>query len=167
MVEAPKPRAVEPAPAPVVVAPPPAPVPAPAPAPKPAPVAPKKIALEASTSFAVGKADLTAEGKAAVDKEVLSKLAGFSKVESVVVEGHADPMGKEDANVKLSKNRAEAIKAYMVSKGVKAEVISTQGKGSSEPVPGVKCDAKMAKAKLSSCYEGLRRIEIDVKGVAK
>jgi OOP family OmpA-OmpF porin len=131
------------------------------------PPPPKKIALEAATSFALGKAELTAEGKAAVDKEVLSKLGGFSRIESISVEGHADPMGNEAANVTLSKNRAEAVKAYMVSKGVKADLISTVGKGSSDPVPGVKCDPKMAKAKLVACNAPHRRIEVDVKGEAK
>lgn len=167
--ETPKPRAAAPIPAPipvpipVVVAPPPPP--APVVAPKPAPA--KKIALSGSTSFAIGKADLTAEGKAAVDKEVISKLSGFSKIEKVTIDGHADPMGKEESNIKLSKSRAEAVKAYMVSKGIKADVIVATGKGSSEPVEGVKCDPKLGKAKLTACYAPHRRIEVDVAGEAK
>ena len=178
-----------PAPAPVAVAPKPAPVPAPAPAPapiveapKPAPVAPppppppppppapklpKKIALNAATSFAVGKSELTGEGKAAVDREVLSKLEGFARIDSVTIEGHADPMGKEAVNRALSKSRADAVKAYLVSKGIDGNVIVTEGKGSSVPAPGVSCDAKLSKAKLSACYTPHRRIEIDVNGVAK
>lgn len=165
VVEAPKPA---PAPAPVVVAPPPPPVVAPASVPPPpAPKAARKISLNAATSFATGKSELTGDGKAAVDQEVLAKLDGFSKIESVTIEGHADPMGKEEANRTLSKNRAEAVKAYLVSKGVKADLISTEGKGSSVPAPGVKCDTKLPKAKLSACYAPHRRIEIDVKGEAK
>jgi OOP family OmpA-OmpF porin len=173
-VPAPAPVVVAPKPAPApapVVAPPPPPVvvapPPPPPPPPPAPKAAKKIALNAATSFAVAKADLTAEGKAAVDKEVLSKLDGFSKIESVSIEGHADPMGKEEANRTLSKNRAEAVKAYMVSKGISADVIKTEGKGSSVPAAGVNCSPKLPKAKLSACYAPHRRIEIDVKGEAK
>ena len=182
VVVAPPPPA--PAPAPVVEAPKPAPAPAPEPviapraavpipapvveAPKPAaPPPPKKIAIEGKASFATGKAELSPAGKAAIDKEVLEKLGGFAVIESITVEGHTDPMGNESKNRDLSKARAEAVKAYMVSKGVKADVVKTAGKGSSEPLPGVKCDAKLAKAKLSSCYEPLRRIEIDVAGTAK
>lgn len=166
VVEAPKPApAPAPAPAPVVEAPKPAPVapPPPPPAPKP----PKKITLNAATSFATGKSELTGDGKAAVDNEVLAKLNGFSKIESITIDGHADPMGKEETNVKLSKNRAEAVKDYLVSKGVKAELIQTTGKGSSEPAAGVNCSAKLPRAKLSACYAPHRRIEIDVKGEAK
>lgn len=115
----------------------------------------------------MAKADLTAEGKAAVDQEVLSKLAGFAKIESVTIEGHADPMGKEEANRTLSKNRAEAVKTYLVSKGIDAAVITTAGKGSAVPAAGVNCSPKLPKAKLSACYAPHRRIEIDVKGEAK
>lgn len=164
VVEAPKPA---PAPVPVVVAPPPPPVVAPAPVPPPAPKAARKISLNAATSFATGKSELTGDGKAAVDHEVLAKLDGFSKVERITIEGHADPMGKEEANRTLSQNRADAVKDYLVSKGVKAEVIQTAGKGSSEPVAGVTCSPKLARAKLSACYAPHRRIEIDVQGEAK
>ena len=168
VVAPPPPPAPAPAPAPVVVAPKPVPVPvAPPPPPPPAPKVAKKIALNAATSFAVAKAELTPEGKAAVDKEVLSKLDGFSTIENINIEGHADPMGKEESNRTLSKNRAEAVKNYLVSKGVKSELIKTDGKGSSVPAAGVKCDAKLPKAKLSACYAPHRRIEIDVKGEAK
>ena len=119
--------AAAPAPAPVPVAAP-APAPAPVAAPAPAPVAavvaapvvvaapapePKtvsgKLTLAASTAFAVGKSDLTPEGKAAIDKEVMTKVAKISKIESISIVGHADPSGKEADNVKLSKNRAEAV----------------------------------------------------------
>lgn len=163
---APAPRAV-PAPAPVVVAPAPVVVaPAPAPAPKPAPAPRKKIAIEAATSFAVGKAVLTPAGKAAIDKELIAKLGDFSKIDSITVEGHADPMGKEAANKVLSQKRADAVKAYLVQKGVKHE-INAVGKGSSDPVPNVNCDAKLPKAKLTACYAPHRRIEVDVKGEAK
>ena len=159
-VEPPKPApVVAPVPVPVVVAPP-----APAPAPKPAPK--KKIAIEGKASFAVGKSTLAQEGKDQIDKEVIAKLAGFSSIEAIVIEGHTDPLGNEKKNVELSKARAEAVKAYMVSKGVKAE-IKTEGKGSSDQLADVKCDKKLPKAKLSACYEPLRRIEIDVKGESK
>jgi len=178
--------AAVPAPAPApAAAPAPAPVPAPvaAPAPTPVPVVavaavpvvaaaaapePKKVSgkitLAASTAFAVGKSELTPEGKAAIDQEVMTKLAKVSKIESISIVGHADPSGKEADNVKLSKNRAEAVKNYMVSKGVKAEVISTEGKGSSVPLPEVKCDPKLSKDKLRACYAPLRRIEVSGKG---
>lgn len=177
-----EPGLVKPAPAPAsapapVMAPPPAPAPVvvtpravtppPPPAPAPAPKVVSKLALDANTAFAVGKADLSAAGKSTLDNEIVAKLAGFARIEHVSVVGHADPMGKDAANRTLSQHRADAVKTYLVGKGVKAELITTEGKGSAEPVPGVKCNTRLAKAKLSACYAPHRRTEIEVRGEAR
>lgn len=53
---------------------------------------------------------------------------------SIMLEGHTDDVGEADKNMTLSINRAEAVKAYMVSKGVAAERILTSGKGETEPL---------------------------------
>lgn len=167
-----------PAPAPVpapVMAPPPAPAPVvvtpravtPPPAPAPAPKVVSKLALDANTAFAVGKAELSAAGKSTLDNEIVAKLAGFARIEHVSVVGHADPMGKDAFNRPLSQRRADAVKTYLVGKGVKAELITAEGKGSAEPVPGVKCNTRLAKAKLSACYAPHRRTEIEVRGDAR
>lgn len=162
-----------PAPAPYVAPPkPPAPPPPPPVIVQKAPEVvvpppPKKarIALAGKASFAVGKAVLAPAGKAQIDNEVLLPLAKFSAIESITITGHSDPMGNEARNVELSKARADAVKAYLVSRGVTAE-INTVGKGSSTPIPEVKCNTRLSKAQLSACYEPLRRIEIDVAGEA-
>ena len=54
---------------------------------------------------------------------------------SLQLEGHTDDIGEADMNLKLSVSRAEAVKAYLVSKGMKAENIITVGKGEAEPDP--------------------------------
>lgn len=170
----------EPKPAPVAAVAPPPPPPAPAPAPKvepppppPAPVAPppppapkpRSIALDAKALFAVGKSDLSTEGKAAIDRDVMNRLGEFKTVKSVKIVGHTDPMGGTAANQKLSEARASAVKSYMVSRGVKADIIETRGAGESEPLAGVSCDEKkLKKAKLSECHAPLRRIVVDVAG---
>lgn len=152
-----------PAPAPKVETPPPAPV-APPPPPPPAPK-PRSIALDAKALFAVGKSDLSNEGKAAIDRDVMNRLGEFKTVKNVKIVGHTDPMGSAASNKKLSEARANAVKNYMVSRGVKSDIIETHGVGSAEPLPGVKCDAKkLKKAKLSECYAPLRRIVVDVAG---
>ena len=174
------PKKEEPKPAPVaaVAPPPPPPAPAPAPAPKaetppPAPVAPppppapkpRSIELDAKALFAVGKSELSAEGKAAIDRDVLSRLGEFKTVKNIKIVGHTDPMGSTAANQKLSEARDNAVKSYMVSRGVKSDIIETRGAGESEPLAGVKCDEKkLKKAKLSECYAPLRRIVVDVAG---
>lgn len=84
-------------------------------------------------TFATNSAELTAESKqalATVAKALQSdKLAGFS----FSIEGHADPRGQTDANLRLSEARAKSVVAYLVNEhGVLAERLDPVGKGSSE-----------------------------------
>jgi len=53
---------------------------------------------------------------------------------SVALAGHADKSGKDDYNVRLSQRRADAVKAYMVNKGVPDSVIATEAFGESRPL---------------------------------
>ena len=147
--------------------PPAAPAPAPAPAAAPGPAAPKVITLSAKSLFAFNKAVLTPEGRDAVDKEVLSKMGEFKTVTSVIVSGHADRLGSAAYNQKLSERRAEAVKAYLVSKGVDANTIETFGYGKTQPVPEVKCDDKLKRKQLIECLAPNRRVVVEVKGDAK
>jgi OOP family OmpA-OmpF porin len=146
-----------PAPAPTpVAAPAPAPVvasaPAPAPVVKPAPVK-EKVNLEADALFDSGKADLKPAGKAKLD-ELVQKLKGFD-LESITAIGHTDSKGSASFNEKLSVRRAAAVKAYLVSKGVDAQRIHTEGKGASQPVADNKTAAGRAKN---------RRVELEIAG---
>ena len=126
-----------PAPAPVYVAPPaPAPVeaaPAPAPVAEPAPVpTSEKVSFAAEALFDFDKAIVKPEGKAALD-DLLSKLEGMN-TEVMVTVGHTDSIGTDAYNQKLSLRRAEAVKAYIVSKGVDQSRVYTEGKGETQPV---------------------------------
>jgi len=94
-------------------------------------------------TFASGSARLTAGGKAELDKGVayLNQNSGIN----VLIEGHTDSTGKAAANEKLSLQRAEAAKAYLVSKGVPASRLTTAGRGASMPVEDNKTAAGRAK----------------------
>ena len=150
------------APKPVVTPPPPPPPPPPAPAPAPAP-APQvqKITLDAKVLFAFGKADLTPEGKAAIDSQVVSKLAQVQKLDVVIVTGHTDRIGSDASNKKLSEERAAAVGSYLGSKGVDKAKIQTIGMGEAQPV--VQCDQKNMKD-LIACLQPNRRVDVEVKG---
>ncbi len=104
---------------------------APTPVEKPKPVS-EKLSFSAMTLFDFDRAVIKPEGIRALD-EMLSKLQGM-ETEVVVTVGHTDSVGTEAYNQKLSLQRAEAIKAYLVSKGVAQERVFNEGKGESQPV---------------------------------
>lgn len=132
-----------------------APAAAPAPAPAPAPKAPvsEKVTFAADTFFDFDKAVLKPDGKAKLD-DLTSKLKGMN-LEVVIAVGHTDSVGADAYNQKLSVRRAEAVKAYLVSKGVEANRVYTEGKGEKQPVADNKTSAGRAKN---------RRVEIEVVG---
>ncbi|XVJ70363.1 MAG: OmpA family protein [Rhizobacter sp.] len=152
--------AAAPAPAPAA-APAPAPAPAPAaapaaaPRPAPAPAAPaaEKVTFAADAFFDSGKSVLKPEGKAKLD-DLVSKIAGIS-LEVIIAVGHTDSDGSDAYNQKLSVRRSEAVKAYLLSKGVEKNRVYTEGKGEKQPVADNK--TKDGKAKN-------RRVEIEVVG---
>ena len=154
-----------PAPAPAPAARP-APAPAPA-APAPAPAAPgvQKITLASKALFDFDKAVLKPEGKAAIDSEIISKLPQVQKLELVLVTGHTDRIGTQAYNQKLSERRADAVRDYLVSKGVAKDKIETLGMGKTQPLPGVTCNQKAMK-ELIACLAPNRRVEVEVKGEA-
>lgn len=131
----------------------------------PAPAAPKKaITLSSKALFGFNKSTLTAEGRQAIDNEVLAKLPGLGPVAMVTVSGHTDRLGSHTYNQQLSERRAEAVKNHLVSKGVNANVIETIGYGKTLPVAGVSCPDSLGRAKLVTCLEPHRRVLIEIKG---
>ena len=160
----PKP-APAPAPAPVVAPPPPPPLPpAPPPAPAPAPQV-QKITLASKALFDFDKYALKPEGMAAIDSEIIAKLKDVQKLELVLVTGHTDRIGTQAYNQKLSERRADAVRNYLVSKGVAKDKIETLGMGKTQPVPGVTCTMTATK-ELIACLAPNRRVEVEVKGEA-
>ena len=159
------------APAPASTAKPAAPAPAaPAAAAKPAtppaaPAAPsvQKITLASKALFDFDKAILKPEGKAVLDREIVSRIKEVQKLELVLVTGHTDRLGSQQYNQKLSERRAAAVAAYLASKGVAKDKIETLGMGKTQPVPGVVCEQKNRKA-LIACLQPHRRVEVEVKG---
>jgi OOP family OmpA-OmpF porin len=157
----------------------PAPAPAPAPAPKPqvtpeikpAPVAkpePKKPALVNVASrelFEFNKATLTTEAKAKLDAEVVAKLKDVGDVRYINVNGHADRLGTAQYNQQLSEKRAEAVRAYLVSKGVDASKVETFGFGKTTPVKS--CPDQKDRKALIECLAPNRRVEVEIQGTPK
>jgi OOP family OmpA-OmpF porin len=129
----------------------------PAPKPPPPPPPPKptseKVTFAADTFFDFDKAVLKPEGKAKLD-DLTSKIKDIT-LEVIIAVGHTDSVGSDAYNQKLSLRRAEAVKAYMVSKGIEANRVYTEGKGEKQPV----ADNKSAEGRAKN-----RRVEIEVVG---
>ena len=68
----------------------------------------------------------------------LANLLRNKKDWKIKVEGHADNKGKKEHNIALSNNRADAVKNYLISKGVSPSQISTYYYGDSRPAIEVK-----------------------------
>ena len=155
-----KPAMPAPAPAPEAPKAAPAPAPAAAPAPAPAPVvAPKPVATTEKVTFAADaffdfdKSVLKPEGKAKLD-DLVGKMGGIN-LEVIIAVGHTDSVGSDAYNQKLSVKRSEAVKAYLVGKGVEKNRVYTEGKGEKQPV----ADNKTSEGRAKN-----RRVEIEVVG---
>lgn len=155
-------KAEAPAPAPApAAAPVPAPAPAPAPAPTPKPAA-EKVTLAADALFDFDKSVLRPEGKAKLD-DVVAKMSEI-KLEVIIAVGHADRFGTAAYNQKLSERRAAAVKDYLVAKGVEANRVYTEGKGSTQPVTSAEACKGAKSKKVIECLQPDRRVEVEIIG---
>ena len=144
-----------PPPAPVVAPPPPPPPAVTPPPPPPAPPVPttEKVTFAADAFFDFDKSVLKPEGKAKLD-DLVSKMGGIN-LEVIIAVGHTDSVGTDAYNQKLSVRRSEAVKSYLVAKGVEKNRVYTEGKGEKQPV----ADNKTAEGRAKN-----RRVEIEVVG---
>jgi OmpA-OmpF porin, OOP family len=157
---APAPAAAAPKAAPVAPAAPAAPAAAApvapraaAPAPAPQPPAATKVTYAADAFFDTNKSIIKPEGKAKLD-DLVGKIKGIN-LEVIIAVGHTDSDASDAYNQALSVRRAEAVKAYLTSKGVEKNRVYTEGKGEKQPV----ADNKTKEGKAKN-----RRVEIEVVG---
>ena len=126
---------------------------APPPPPPPAPPAATKVTYAADAFFDFDKSVLKPEGKAKLD-DLVGKVKDIN-LEVIIAVGHTDSVGADAYNQKLSVRRAEAVKAYLVSKGIEKNRVYTEGKGEKQPV----ADNKTSEGRAKN-----RRVEIEVVG---
>lgn len=134
---------------------------------EPAPVkAAEKVTFSADMLFNYNRSDLKDEGKAVLD-DLVSRIAGVD-IEVILSTGYADRIGSDKFNERLSLKRAEAVKTYLVSKGVDATLIQTEGKGEADPV--VNCPNPSRKGQIKNfrelvkCLAPNRRAVVEVVG---
>jgi len=147
---------------------PPAPAPAPAPRalPTPPPAAPapaakaEKVTTASTVNFDFDRYVIRPDARSKLD-DLVGKLRNVS-LEVVIAVGHADRLGSDAYNMKLSVRRADSVKAYLVSKGIGASRVYTEGKGERQPIKDCKGSGKTKE--LIACLEPNRRVETEAVG---
>ena len=117
----------------------------------------QKVTLAADAYFDYDKSVVKAEGKAKLN-DLAAKISNLN-LETLVATGHTDSRGSDKYNQALSMRRANAVKAYLVSKGIAADRILVEGKGESE--------LAVSPEKTAADYAANRRVIIEVVGTAK
>jgi OOP family OmpA-OmpF porin len=122
------------------------------------------VSFSADNLFGFDKATLRPEAKLELDK-FAAELKG-TKFDVIKVTGHTDRIGSEAYNMKLSMERAEAVKGYLVeSAGIPADKISARGVGEAQPVTKLDdCKGTKATKKVIACLQPDRRVEVEVHG---
>lgn len=133
-------------------------------APTPAAAGPKPAAIRATLQtdafFDFDKAVLKSEGKSKLD-EFVAKMNQHQEVDVLLVTGHTDRIGSNSYNMKLSQRRADAVKNYLVDKGVSGNRIETAAKGEDEPVAS--CGGIKGRKALIDCLAPNRRVTVETK----
>ncbi|HEY9101558.1 OmpA family protein [Chitinimonas sp.] len=139
---------------------------APKPAAAPVLVKTETLTLNAAALFDFNKATLKDEGKQALDAVagvLLERKFDTTKTKIAVV-GYTDRIGKADYNQKLSAERAAAARGALVAKGLPEGMITSEGKGSADPITQPDDCKKVLKnrKKLIECYAPDRRVEVQI-----
>ncbi|MGA7951222.1 MAG: OmpA family protein [Thiobacillaceae bacterium] len=118
-----------------------------------------KVSLQAEVLFDFDKSVLKEAGKKILDEEVVEKMKAHPEVELVLITGHADRIGDDNYNQRLSERRADSVKKYIASQGIADDRLHSIGKGEREPV--VDCNGVRGK-KLIDCLQPNRRVVVEI-----
>jgi len=122
----------------------------------------EKVVFDAGALFDFDAYQLRPEGRASLD-DFVSRLKGTT-LGMIRAVGHADRLGSEGHNQILSEDRAEAVKAYLVSKGIEPDRVRAEGRGARQPVTKAGECAGGKNAKVIACLQADRRVGIEVAG---
>ncbi|MDF1529060.1 MAG: OmpA family protein [Sedimenticola sp.] len=134
----------------------------------PPPMKPETIVLtlDSDTLFEFDKSVISAQGKQHLDEQVIAKMNQYPQIEMVRITGHADRIGSEAYNQKLSLRRADAVRDYLVGQGIVSSRTETVGRGESDPT--VACTDRTVKnssenMSLIECLKPNRRVAVEIK----
>jgi OOP family OmpA-OmpF porin len=146
----------------------PTPVAAPAPvaaaAATPLPVY-EKVAFDANVLFDSDKSTLRPASRDTLD-EFVGKIHGLDS-QSVMAVGYADRMGPDASNQALSQRRADAVKTYLVGKGIAADRVQTSARGEMQPSTSQGECKDANNAKNVACMQPDRHVSVEVSGTRR
>lgn len=123
---------------------------------------PQKVSFSADALFAFDKSGLKPEGKAMLDD--LARQLNGAEYDMILVTGHADRIGGAAYNQKLSVQRAEEVKAYLVGKNIPVGRINATGQGETQPMTKAGECVGAKSAKLIACLQPDRRVDVEMTG---
>ncbi|HLL17194.1 MAG TPA: OmpA family protein [Rubrivivax sp.] len=149
------------APAPVVAAAPPPPAP-----PVVAVMAPelRRVSFSAASLFGFDQSSIKPEGKAALDN--FARETRATRFDVITVQGHTDRLGSSAYNERLSQQRADAVRGYLVAAGgLDGSKVTAVGKGETSPVTAAEtCKGNQPRQALIACLQPDRRVDVEVSG---
>ena len=125
----------------------------------------RSLGTDALFVFGLAGVDNLAPGGRLKLDALADELKAWKSLERIQLTGHTDRLGSDRTNQQLSQRRADAIKNYLVSKGIAAEVIEAHGQGESAPI--VQCRQQHSTRALIECLQPNRRVEMTITGVRK
>lgn len=117
----------------------------------------QRFTIGADALFAFDSSNLRPEGQRKL-QEFATGLSKIGEYDSIAIAGYTDRLGADSYNLKLSQDRANSVRNYLVNLGVPSNQVSAQGYGKSNPV--VECDG--SGNELIACLQPNRRVEIEL-----
>lgn len=121
--------------------------------------------LAGDTLFAFNRSDragLTQGGVMAINRLMSQIRTEYAHIDRIHLIGHADPLGSDYSNERLSMERANTVREYLEMSGQTAGRVTTEGRGSREPV--VRGCARVTSAESMACNQPNRRVAVEVTG---
>jgi outer membrane protein OmpA-like peptidoglycan-associated protein len=152
------------------------PDPRPVPAPKPEPMQVAAAATQAQVKkdttvnlvwtglFEYNSTKLTPQARERLDNEIIPKLMSITEIRYLQVSGHSDRIGTVQYNRHISEKRAEAVREYLVAKGVNPDKIETFGYGQTMPVRPCADGNRLRRSDLIECLAPNRRVVMEIQG---
>ena len=122
----------------------------------------EKVVFDATVLFGSNSSTLRRAGRDTLD-EFVGRIHGLDS-RSIVAIGYADRRGSHDSNQTLSEQRVDAVKAYLVGKGISADRVHTSARGETRPTTSAGKCKDAHNAQNVACMQPDRHVFIEVSG---